>query len=222
MDFETVYNAFFFSFALALLPMLAVSATSFVKISVVFSLLRNALGIQQIPSNLVIYTFSLILTGFIMAPTLSEILDVTRAAEINERTYFQSLPKIMEPLTSFMEQHVRPDHHEFFRQNAAGVWDAGQTQLAAVEANIEDASEVLNFFILLPAFMTSEIVAAFEIGFLLYLPFLAIDLIVSNILLALGMMMLSPVTISLPFKLLLFVAVNGWTLLVKALVLSYT
>lgn len=213
IDFQTVYNAFFFSFAMALLPMLSVAATSFVKLSVVFSLLRNALGIQQIPSNLVIYTFALILTGFIMAPTLDEILIITREADLQDKAYFDIIPEIVAPLTGFMERHVRADHLAFFQDNAAGVWNTvGQTEY----------SGLFDFVVLLPAFMTSEIVAAFEVGFLLYLPFLAIDLIVSNVLLSLGMMMLSPVTISLPFKLLLFVAVNGWTLLVRALVLSYS
>ena len=213
MNFETLYDAAFFSMSLALLPMLAVSATSFVKLSVVFALLRNALGIQQIPSNLVIYTFALILTGFIMTPTLIQILDVTRQAQESELNYFDVLPEVVTPLIHFIEANVRMDHLEFFKETSVKVWGDDAEHIPEIARE---------FFIHLPAFMTSEIVRAFEIGFLLYLPFLAIDLIVSNILLSLGMMMLSPVTISLPFKLLLFVAVDGWTFLVNALVISYT
>lgn len=212
MDFNQVYNGFLFSFALALLPMLAVSATSFVKLSIVFSLLRNALGVQQIPPNLVLYTFALILTGFIMAPTVSMIIDVTQTADEQQLNYFEALPQLVAPLVEFLRIHVNLEQREFFESTAASLWGDNAVHVP------EQAEE---FFILLPAFMTSEIVDAFEIGFLLYLPFLAIDLIVSNVLLSLGMMMLSPVTISLPFKLLLFVAVDGWTLLVNALVLSY-
>lgn len=212
MDFNQVYNGFLFSFALALLPMLAVSATSFVKLAIVFSLLRNALGVQQIPPNLVLYTFALILTGFIMAPTVSLIVDATQVADEQQLNYFEALPQVMAPLVDFLRVHVNPQQQEFFTNTAMKLWGDNAIHVPA---------EAEEFFILLPSFMTSEIVSAFEIGFLLYLPFLAIDLIVSNVLLSLGMMMLSPVTISLPFKLLLFVAVDGWTLLVNALVLSY-
>ena len=213
MTIETIYNVFFLSLAMTMMPILIMSATSFVKLSIVFSLLRNALGIQQIPPNLVIYTFALILTGFIMTPTLTEILGVAEVAHTQGKTLFQVTPQIIAPLSDFLRAHVREDHLQFFLKTAPDVWGSGSKIVSP---------EVGEFFTLLPAFMTSEIVEAFEIGFLLYLPFLAIDMIVSNVLLALGMMMLSPVTISLPFKLLLFVAVNGWTLLVNALVLSYS
>ena len=200
---------------LSALPFIVISATSFVKIAVVFSLLRNALGIQQIPPNIVLYSLALIITVYVMMPTGFQVYRIAAQAESEGREVVDFLPEAAIPLRDFMAKHVDDEHHEFFKENVEELWE-GEGDEA-----IDIPVEVVDLIVLLPAFTTSQLKEAFEIGFLIYLPFIAIDLVVSNILLALGMMMLSPVTISLPFKLLLFVAVDGWVRLIQGLVLSY-
>jgi type III secretion protein R len=181
---------------LALVPILVVITTSFVKISVVLQLVRNALGVQQIPPNMALYGLAAILSFYIMAPAAQNMYAVVRGAE---------------PLRGFMLKHSRPQLRQFFMNTAKELWD---------EKLLKGLKED-HFLILMPSFMVSELTSAFEIGFLLYLPFIVIDLIVSNILLAMGMMMVSPVTISLPLKLFLFVMVDGWGRLIRGLVMTY-
>lgn len=199
---------------LAMLPFFAIMATSYVKLTVVLGLVRNALGIQQIPPNMVLNGIAVILTIYIMAPVAQatfasvekediKALDATKLKVI--------LDKGGEPIRQFLNRHTLPHEKKFFLDTAKHLWG----NKAMVE--IEDDS----FFVLIPAFTVSELTSAFQIGFLLYLPFIAIDLIVSNILLAMGMMMVSPMTISLPFKLLLFTLVDGWARLMHGLVLTY-
>lgn len=200
--------------ALALIPFIAVMATSFIKLSVVFSLVRNALGIQQIPPNIALYGMAIILSLFIMAPVGFSVYDYWQAHEIsleNKESVTDFWNEGLTPVRDFLEDHTRPREMAFFQDTATTLWPKAY-------ANRLDKDSLL---ILLPAYTVSELTLAFEIGFLLYLPFIAIDLIVSNILLAMGMMMVSPMTISLPFKLLLFVLVDGWTRLVHGLVASY-
>ncbi len=199
---------------LALLPTLAVVSTTFLKLTVVMSLLRNALGIQQIPPNLALYGLSLILSVYIMAPVGSsiheEFIKQPKTTQSVERMV-TSVAKGAEPLRGFMLKHSSRDHRDFFSKTLAELWGA------------EKAAEVksTDFVILLPSFMVTELTEAFKIGFMLFLPFVVIDLIVSNILLAMGMMMVSPTMISMPLKLFLFVMVDGWTRLIRGLVLSY-
>jgi type III secretion protein R len=199
---------------LAMVPILVVVTTSFVKISVVLSLVRNAMGVQQIPPNMALYGLSVILSFYIMAPIGQGMLDAVRAepaAEHSVTSLVDAAQHGAEPLRRFMAAHSRPQMREFFLETAHQLWD----KQAAADVKPDD------FVILAPSFMVSELTSAFEIGFMLYLPFIVIDLIVSNILLAMGMMMVSPVTISLPLKLFLFVMVDGWTRLIKGLVLTY-
>lgn len=199
---------------LALLPLVVVMTTSFVKISVVLSLVRNAIGVQQIPPNMALNGLALILSCYIMAPVGQHAYDSVRAEPAATQSVAQFGAAVLhgaEPLRAFLLRHSRPPQRAFFLQTARDMWGP---QLAA------QLSEE-HFMVLAPAFMVSELTSAFEIGFLLYLPFVVIDLIVSNILLAMGMMMVSPVTISLPLKLFLFVAVDGWARLIRGLVLSY-
>lgn len=199
---------------MALLPTLVVVTTSFLKISVVIMLIRNALGVQQIPPNLAVYGLSLILTAYIMAPIGNRMYEAV-AAQPSSLQNVQSLATTIrtaaEPMRNFMERNSKPDQREFFVRTARKLW--GPELSADVKHN--------DFLILMPAFLVTELTSAFQIGFLIYLPFVVIDLIVSNILLAMGMMMVSPVTISLPLKLFLFVAVNGWTALIQGLVMTY-
>ena len=219
---------------LSLMPFVAMVATSYLKIVVVMSLVRNALGIQSIPPNMVINALAMILTLYIMAPMASESWNIaktelakaqksaasaaTSAAsgqQPNTRSFFETdaIAKAAEPFRTFLSTHTSDRERAFFVSTAERLWAKNEDE----PANVDPES----FYILIPSFCVSELTKAFQIGFLVYLPFIAIDIIVSNILLAMGMMMVSPVTISLPFKLLLFVMVDGWTLLIQGLIRGY-
>jgi len=199
---------------LALAPFVGVMVTSFTKIIVVLSLLRNALGLQQVPPNVVLNGMALVLTVYVMLPVGLEMTE--RAGAVH--TPVNSTQGIMdvadaakEPLRDFLVKHSSPVQRAFFLKTA-------QKNLPPERAaKLTDR----DFVITVPAFTVSELSAAFQIGFLIFLPFLVIDLVIANILTAMGMMMLSPTTISLPFKLLLFVLVEGWVKLAHGLVLSY-
>ncbi|MBO6066880.1 MAG: type III secretion system export apparatus subunit SctR [Kiritimatiellae bacterium] len=210
---------------LSLLPFVAMIATSYLKIVVVMSLIRNALGIQSIPPNMVVNALAMILTFYIMAPVMNESWDIAKtelaaqapapAAAASPETVLETeaIAKAAEPFRAFLSHHTSDRERAFFVHTAERLWGKGPDEPATVDPE--------SFYILIPSFCVSELTKAFQIGFLVYLPFIAIDIIVSNILLAMGMMMVSPVTISLPFKLLLFVMVDGWTLLVQGLVRGY-
>ena len=207
---------------LSLLPFLAMIATSYLKIVVVMSLIRNALGIQSIPSNAVINAMALILTFYIMAPTVGESWDRLREGMKDNKpeVLYQTdlAQRASEPFRNFLLQETDERQLAFFTRTAERLWATKDEDTGAfTPAKVDPKS----YFVLVPAFCVSEMTRAFQIGFLVYLPFIAIDIIISNILLAMGMMMVSPVTISLPFKLLLFVMVDGWTLLIQGLVQSY-
>ena len=208
---------------LALLPLAAVMTTSFLKLAVVFALVRNALGVQQVPPNMALYGLALILSAYVMGPVVLQAGKELRAAreqpaaavpgQAPDRVgaMLDAVARAGEPLRAFMLKNSKPEQRDFFVRTARVLW--GESQ--ASELREQD------WLVLVPAFLVSELTAAFQIGFLLYLPFVIIDLIVSNILLAMGMMMVSPVTISMPLKLFLFVMVDGWTRLIQGLVLSY-
>lgn len=219
---------------LSLLPFVAMIATSYLKIVVVMSLIRNALGIQSIPPNMVLNALAMILTFYIIAPVASEswgLLQQEMEARRQGTAVASSAPtaapdatsggdwletdavaRAAEPFRAWLSAHTSDRERAFFVHTAETLW-AKDGEPATVDPE--------SYYILLPSFCVSELTKAFQIGFLVYLPFIAIDIIVSNILLAMGMMMVSPVTISLPFKLLLFVMVNGWTLLIQGLVRGY-
>ena len=218
---------------LSLLPFVAMVATSYLKIVVVMSLIRNALGIQSIPPNMVLNALAMILTFYIMAPMMGESWKIANdelakgqsaaamkpaggaAASSLDQRWFETdaVAKAAEPFRTFLSKHTSDRERAFFVGTAERLWAKEEGTLAVVDPE--------SFYILIPSFCVSELTKAFQIGFLVYLPFIAIDIIVSNILLAMGMMMVSPVTISLPFKLLLFVMVDGWTLLIQGLVRGY-
>lgn len=238
---------------LALVPFVAMMVTSFIKLVVVMNLLRQAMGLQQVPPNMVLNGLAIVLTIYIMAPTLQE--SIQRVTEANTtledrkahpdtfklppsmqpfvkkqssdwlanlfpaaqtvRNKADELGAILgyvkQPLTDFLLRHSSPKHRAFFKSVAKKLWPKAYLE------DLDDSSLLL----VVPSFVLSELTAAFEIGFLIYLPFIVIDLVVSNILLAMGMMMVSPMTISLPFKLMLFVLVDGWDKIVEALALTY-
>ncbi|HSP24297.1 MAG TPA: type III secretion system export apparatus subunit SctR [Saliniramus sp.] len=202
---------------LAVIPFLVVAATSFAKISIVLFLVRNALGIQQTPPGILINTIAIVLTLFIMAPILREMYEIVSDPGQSWETiqdFELVFGQAIAPLKGFLEMHSRPEAQEFFVETTTKLWASspGTTTMVA------DADDIT---ILLPAFLVSELSRAFEIGFLLYLPFLVIDFVVSVIIVAMGMSMLSPTVISTPLKLLLFVFIDGWSRLLQGLVLSY-
>jgi len=208
------YSLILFLVVLSILPFLVVSCTSFLKIAIVFSLLRNALGVQQIPPNMAIYSLALILSLFIMAPVGMAINDNIEKTPI---TY--DMPDLYERLN----ETVFTPYMNFLRKNTDGkqVRYFSQIGYKTWPAKYKERLNENSFFVMLPAFGITQLDEAFKIGLLIYLPFIAIDLIVSNILLAMGMMMVSPTTISLPFKIMLFIVAGGWQFLVEKLVLSF-
>ncbi|MCE9520879.1 MAG: flagellar type III secretion system pore protein FliP [Alphaproteobacteria bacterium] len=193
---------------LSVAPSILMMVTSFVRIVVVLSLLRTAIGIQQSPPNSVIISLALFLTAFIMAPTFERAYnDGIQPLMAEKMEPAEAFTKTMAPVAGFMLKHVRESDLKLFFNLAKQVPPA-----TAQETPLR---------ILIPAFLISELRRAFEIGFLLFIPFLVIDLVVASLLMAMGMMMLPPVTISLPFKLIFFVLVDGWALVAGSLVQSY-
>ncbi|GLQ07339.1 flagellar type III secretion system pore protein FliP [Sneathiella chinensis] len=193
---------------LSLAPAILIVTTSFTRLVVVLSLLRSALGVQTTPPNVVIISLALFLTGFIMAPTFEAayengLLPLINE-EIDEPTAFE---RIAAPFQDFMLKHAREKDILLFM-------DLSATEEVA-------APEEVPLKVLIPAFMISELKRAFEIGFLLFVPFLVIDMVVASILMSMGMMMLPPVMIALPFKLIFFVLVDGWNLVSQSLVESF-
>ena len=205
---------------LALAPYVAVMVTAFTKLVVVFSLLRNALGLQQTPPNMVLNGLAIILSVYVMYPVGLEMADaakpvIEKQMEGKESASFRDLmgaaERAKEPLREFLVKHTSAEEREFFLSTARQMLP--EQKRAGVSKD--------DLIVVVPAFTVSELARAFQIGFILFLPFLVIDLIVANVLQALGMMMLSPTTISLPFKLLLFVLLDGWSKLIHGLVLTY-
>ncbi|CAG1015440.1 Flagellar biosynthetic protein FliP [Burkholderiaceae bacterium] len=199
---------------LALAPFVAVMVTSFTKIVVVLSLLRNALGLQQVPPNVVLNGMAIVLTVYVMFPVGQQMGDKIGSIEglgTSTKSLLSAVDAAKEPLREFLIKHSNPRERAFFLRTA-------QKSLAPERA--AQLSE-RDYIVVLPAFTVSELSTAFQIGFLIFLPFLVVDLVVSNILMAMGMQMLTPTTVSLPFKLLLFVLVDGWVKLSHGLVLSY-
>ena len=257
---------------LALAPFIVVMLTSFVKISVVLSILRNAMGTQQVPPNQIITGLAFVLTIFIMVPVARQMYDdagkvsETRDifSEASVKSLFDASKKAKEPLRKFLSAHSHVKDRELFMDLAVrlearalakaqasqavaaspgpappataapvasgGTPQAGSPTAASTTSAAATVPQVPavnrpdkeDFQVLIPAFVTSQLKEAFEVGFLLFVPFIVVDMVIANILLAMGMSMLSPTVISLPFKLLLFVLVDGWFLIVRGLVLSYT
>jgi len=193
---------------LSLAPSILVMMTSFTRIVVVLSLLRTAMGTATSPPNAVIVSLALFLTAFVMGPALQRGYETgIRPLIDNQITTEQAFDRASQPLRAFMEKNVRPKDLKLFVDMSK----------EAAPAKPED----LSLRVLVPAFMISELKRAFEIGFLLFLPFLIIDLVVASVLMSMGMMMLPPVVVSLPFKLIFFVLVDGWSLVAGSLIQSY-
>jgi type III secretion protein R len=258
--------------ALSLAPFVLIMLTSFVKISVVLSILRNAIGTQSVPPNQVITGLALVLSIFVMTPvarqmyhdagSFAETRDIFSEASV--KSIFDGIQRSKEPLRSFLSKHAHNPDRLLFIQLAARLNQTTTSELPHAQSATTSDSRPLpvsdnrtkdlaqvsttapstglltaqlsvtsvnthsqrpkmdDFQVLIPAFVTSQLKEAFEIGFLVFVPFIIIDMVIANVLLAMGMMMLSPSVISLPFKLLLFILVDGWFLIVRGLVLSYT
>ncbi len=193
---------------LTLLPSLLLMMTAFVRIVIVMSILRQALGTGQTPPNMVIVGLSLFLTLFVMAPVLGDIYQTALVPYLNQGMGFEKALSLAEkPIREFMLHQTREDDIAMFMEIARN-------------APVSSAKEV-PFATLVPAFLTSELKSAFTIGFLIYIPFVVIDMVVASVLMSMGMMMLSPMMISMPFKLMLFVLVDGWSLIMGSLASSF-
>lgn len=194
--------------ALTFIPAIVMMMTSFTRIIIVFAILRQALGLQQSPSNQILIGLTLFLTLFIMTPVFSKINETAVLPYINESiTSKQALENVAKPMHDFMMSQTRETDIKLFM-------DIGDYQAV-------DGPEDVPFVVLIPAFVTSELKTAFQIGFIIFIPFLVIDIVVASVLMAMGMMMLSPLIISLPFKIMLFVLVDGWSLVIGSLAASF-
>jgi type III secretion protein R len=202
--------------AFGVAPFVALMITSYTKLVIVFGLLRTALGLQQTPPNMVLNGIAIILTIYIMAPVGMDVSDALRGRNFGAKG--EGLSDIVAvvdaakaPVKEFLLKHTQERDRKFFLKSAESIWPAQRA------ASLSDD----DFMVLVPSFTLSELTRAFQIGFIIYLVFVVVDLIVATVLLALGMSMIAPTTISLPFKLLLFVMLDGWTRLIHGLVLSY-
>jgi len=193
---------------LSLAPSLLILTTAFTRIVIVLSLLRNAIGTQQVPPNQVIIGLALFLTFFVMAPVWNDINTNAIQPYMNEEISFNvASQRALDPIRDYMKSQTRETDLKLFLEMY------GQSQVETID-DIPD-------FVLMPAYLISELKTAFQMGFILFVPFIVIDMVVASILMSMGMLMLPPVMISLPFKILLFVMVDGWSLITRSLVLSF-
>lgn len=194
--------------ALSFLPAILMMMTSFTRIIIVFSIMRQAMGLQQSPSNQILIGLALFLTFFIMSPVIERVNTFALQPYINEEiSATQALENTKKPFHDFMLQNTREQDINLF-------FEIGKIEPVSTP-------EEIPFKVLMPAFVTSELKTAFQIGFMIFIPFLVIDIVVASVLMAMGMMMLSPLIISLPFKIMLFVLVDGWGLIIGTLAASF-
>ncbi|SBS26455.1 Flagellar biosynthetic protein FliP precursor [Marinomonas spartinae] len=208
-EYSVSLQILFIMTALTLLPAALMMMTAFTRIIVVLAILRQAIGLQQTPSNQILIGMALFLTLFIMTPTMNKINAVALQPYLNNKmTSLQAVEAAEKPMRDFMLAQTRKDDIALF------------VKLAGKEGKIQSLN-TLPFTILMPAFVTSELKTAFQIGFMIFIPFLIVDMVVASVLMAMGMMMLSPVIISLPFKIMLFVMVDGWSMIMGTLAASF-
>lgn len=199
---------------LGILPFFILMATSYVKFVVIIGLVKNALGLQQIPPTIVVNGFAIVMSVYVMAPVYSAAFEKFNEFGVESYTDESLLPAAIAaagPIREFLYENSSLSNRRFFLQNLRKTWPESEQYGITQESLI----------VLVPAFTVTELTVAFQIGFVLFLPFIVIDLVVSNILLSMGMMMVSPMTISLPFKLLLFVLVSGWGQLFRGIIETY-
>ena len=209
VSFSVPIQTLLFFTALSFLPAILLLMTGFTRIVIVLSLLRQALGTQSAPPNQVIVGLSLFLTFFVMGPTLDKVYkDAYQPYSTNAISFEDALGKAESPMREFMTKQTRQSDFALFVKLA---------KLDAASATPQTAP----MRVVIPAFVTSELKSAFQIGFMIFIPFLVIDMVVASVLMSLGMMMLSPVLVALPFKLMLFVLADGWNLLIGSLAASF-
>lgn len=200
--------------AISILPFVAMVVTSYAKIVVVFGLLRNAFGVQQVPPNMVLNGIAILVSLYVMAPVGMNALRELQGQALTPQptqAVIQLFGAAREPFRTFLKKHANEREKRFFMRSASVVWP-------------KDMASSLNendLIVLAPAFTLTELTDAFKIGFLLYIAFIVIDLIIANVLLAMGLNQVTPTNISIPFKLLLFVVMDGWSTLVHGLVMTY-
>lgn len=206
-DINPVIQMIIVMAAFSMLPFIFSCMTSFLRFTIVFSLLKTALGTQQVPPAIVIVGLSMILTFYTMGSVFQKMYDVGQVPYKKTGNMVLAISEGSKPLKEFMMKQTRQSDLEFF--------------VSLSQKTPPKSPEELSVWQVAPAYIVSELKTAFEIGFIIFVPFIVLDLVVANILLALGMFMLSPTIISLPFKLLIFIAVDGWSLIVQGLVSSY-
>lgn len=206
-DLNPVYQLLIVMALFSILPFVFCCMTSFLRYTIVFSILKQALGTQQVPPSMVLVGLSLILTFYTMGPVFSQMWEMGSVPYQKNGDMVMAIQEGSKPLREFMLKQTREQDLEFFVKLSKGRPPSSPEEITIWEAA--------------PAYIISELKTAFEIGFLIFVPFIVLDLVVANILLALGMFMLSPTIISLPFKLLIFIAVDGWSLIVQGLVTSF-
>jgi type III secretion protein R len=202
-------------FAISVLPFVAMVTSSYVKVVVVLGLLRNALGVQQVPPNMVLNSIAILVSIYVMAPIGMAAFAATEGQPVTDQSSLQTITQTFEaarePFRDFLKKHTQEREKRFFVRSAFVLWP--KEEAAKLQEN--------DFIVLAPAFLLTELTDAFRIGFLLYLAFILVDLIIANILLAMGLNQVTPTNIAIPFKLLLFVLMDGWSTLIHGLVLTY-
>lgn len=202
--------------SLSFLPFLAMVTTSYAKIVVVLGLLRNALGVQQVPPSTVLNSIAIIVSIYIMAPIGMEAFDRVRLTEhtpgaSNADILIKGANAAVEPFRRFLDKHADVREKTFFLRSAKSVWPPHHAENLAKD----------DVLVLAPAFLLTELTSAFKIGFLLYIAFTVVDLVIANVLLSMGLSQVTPTNVAIPFKLLLFVVLDGWAVLIHGLVLTY-
>ena len=200
--------------AISLIPFVAMVVTSYAKLVVVFGLLRNAFGVQQVPPNMVLNGIAILVSLYVMAPVGMNALQSLQTQTIapqSTQAIMQVFGAAREPFRAFLSKHANEREKRFFMRSASVVWPK----------EMASSLKETDLIVLAPAFTLTELTDAFKIGFLLYIAFIVIDLIIANILLAMGLNQVTPTNIAIPFKLLLFVVMDGWSTLVHGLVMTY-
>ena len=201
------------AFMSGMVVLVLMTTTAFAKLSIVFFIIRNALGLQQAPSNIILQTFALVLAVYISMPVFNSTYQIFKNSGGEPKTaeaWVELINDASKPTREFLKKNTAEEHKVYLQNVTKKIWEGSD-----LKASKDD------LVILVPSFMITELSRAFEIGFLLYLPFVAIDIVLTTILMAMGMMMVPPTIISVPFKLLLFVMIGGWTKLTQGLILTY-
>jgi type III secretion protein R len=202
--------------AISLIPFVAMVATSYAKIVVVLGLLRNALGVQQVPPNMVLNGIAILVSAYVMAPIGMQAMQTMQATHRapggdSSAVVFDLFDAAKEPFRTFLEKHAHEREKRFFVRSASAIWPKDM----AAKVREDD------LIVLAPAFTLTEMADAFKIGFLLYVAFVVVDLVIANVLMAMGLNQVQPTNVAIPFKLLLFVVMDGWSTLVHGLVMTY-